>query len=89
MQPPAQVPPEDVMVTDDAPEDSQETQQTQATQQASQQGGSAIEAHLWGFLQPCSANLLRIDFWKLNPVYAIGRNSETNNVVLPGFKVSE
>ncbi|TFK74274.1 Pkinase-domain-containing protein [Pluteus cervinus] len=64
-------------------------QQTQSTQHASQPNG-AVDAHLFGYLQPCSATskLLRIDFWKMNPKYKVGRNTEQNNVVFPGFKVS-
>ncbi|KAF9461264.1 kinase-like domain-containing protein [Collybia nuda] len=78
----------DIMATDDF-DDSQETQeQTQSTQQASQQPGTTIDSHLWGYLQPCSASLTRIDFWKIHPRYTIGRNTEHNQVVLPGFKVS-
>jgi len=67
-------------------------EQTQQTQQATQpllQLPIQVDAHLWGFLQPCSAALTRIDFWKANAVYDIGRNREGNAIVLPGFKVSE
>jgi len=78
---------------DDAQEESQDfntqtQQQTQSTQQASQ-SNPAIDSHLWGYLQPCSATLTRIDFWKINPRYHLGRNTELNQVVLPGFKVSK
>lgn len=68
----------------------QQTQSTQQTQQVSQPAGPA-DAHLFGYLQPCSATskLLRVDFWKMHPKYKIGRNTELNNVVFPGFKVSE
>ncbi|KAF5320932.1 hypothetical protein D9619_001805 [Psilocybe cf. subviscida] len=67
----------------------EETQQTQSTQQASQPPESdTVDEHLWGYLQPCSAALTRIDFWRIHPKYSIGRNTETNQVVLPGFKVS-
>jgi hypothetical protein len=66
-----------------------ETQATQETQQASQQNPPGIDSHLWGYLQPCSASLTRIDFWKIKPRYHLGRNIELNEVVLPGFKVSE
>ncbi|KAF8161058.1 kinase-like domain-containing protein [Crassisporium funariophilum] len=75
---------------EDACEDSQESehQQTQSTQQASQPPNVSVDAHLWGYLQPCSASLTRIDFWKIHPRYTIGRNTELNQVILPGFKVS-
>ncbi|KAF5385763.1 hypothetical protein D9615_002536 [Tricholomella constricta] len=76
----------DNLMNDDGMEETQ--QQTQSTQQASQQSNPAVDSHLWGYLQPCSAALTRIDFWKINPRYTIGRNTEQNQVVLPGFKVS-
>ncbi|KAF9531599.1 kinase-like domain-containing protein [Crepidotus variabilis] len=73
-------------------EDSQDSdqQQTQSTQQASQQPPSKeVDAHLWGYLSPCNPGpLTRIDFWKIHPKYTIGRNIEINQVVFPGFKVS-
>jgi serine/threonine/tyrosine protein kinase RAD53 len=77
----------DGMYTDDVNEDSQE--QTQSTQQASQPLNTALDEHLWGYLQPCSSALTRIDFWKIHPRYTIGRNIQENQVVLPGFKISE
>ncbi|KAH9892439.1 kinase-like domain-containing protein [Cubamyces lactineus] len=76
------------MVTDDAV--TQSTQQpTQSTQEASQPD-YVVDAHLWGFLIPCSANLRRIDFQKLKPKYQIGRNTEQhkNDIILPGMKIS-
>lgn len=76
----------DGMYTDDANDDSQE--QTQPTQQASQPLNTALDEHLWGYLQPCSSALTRIDFWKIRPRYTIGRNIQENQVVLPGFKIS-
>ncbi|KAH0589458.1 hypothetical protein H2248_005208 [Termitomyces sp. 'cryptogamus'] len=70
-------------------EETQETQQqTQSTQQASQQMGFDSYGHLWGYLQPCNGDLARIDFWKVNPRYRLGRNKELNDCVLPGAKVS-
>ena len=63
--------------------------QTQSTQHASQQGTNGIDGHLWGFLQPCNVAQARIDFWRINPIYRIGRNVQENDIVLPGFKVSE
>ncbi|KAK2463294.1 hypothetical protein APHAL10511_004949 [Amanita phalloides] len=82
----------DIMQTDEGNQDvdnvSQTQQQTQSTQQASQQTNPSLDSHLWGYLQPCSPALTRIDFWKIHPLYTIGRNTQTNQVVLPGFKVS-
>jgi hypothetical protein len=76
----------DGMYTEDVNDDSQE--QTQSTQQASQPLNTALDEHLWGYLQPCSSALTRIDFWKIHPRYTIGRNIQENQVVLPGFKIS-
>jgi ser/thr/tyr protein kinase RAD53 len=80
----------DYGMDDDAYNDSQDSeQQTQSTQQASQPQVVSVDAHLWGYMQPCNASLTRIDFWKIHPRYTIGRNTELNQVILPGFKVSE
>lgn len=46
------------------------------------------EKHLWGYLYPCNDVLQRIDFWRTNHVYQVGRNKSLNQVVLPGPKVS-
>jgi len=83
--------PDNAMFTDILADNSQdvEIQSQQQTQEASQQLGGGLEGHLWGFLQPCSSTLTRIDFWKIKPVVTIGRHPEQNDVVLPGFKVSE
>lgn len=63
---------------------------TQETSQPLQsQSLSVVDGHLWGFLQPCSPALCRIDLFKVDPVCTIGRNQAENNIVLPGFKVSE
>lgn len=74
-------------------ESSQESdqQQTQSTQEASQQSNpKSVDTHLWGYLDPCNPGpLTRIDFWKIHPRYTVGRNIEINQVVFPGFKVSE
>ncbi|KAH7928923.1 kinase-like protein [Leucogyrophana mollusca] len=86
---PAQIPNgnEDLIPVDDAMEE-QTQQATQSTQPASQTTNSAdADAHLWGFLQPCSSALRRIDFFKLSPSAKIGRAPD-NDVVLPGGKVS-
>lgn len=92
MQPPSSPGHDDAMMADEGMDGGLE--QTQQTQQATQplypsQLVNKVDAHLWGFLQPCSAALSRIDFWKASTVYDIGRNREGNNIVLPGFKVSE
>ena len=80
--------PHDEAMNDERVDESE--QQTQSTQQASQPTTSgALDAHLWGYLQPCSSALARIDFWKIKPKYTIGRNTESNNIVLPGMKISE
>ena len=71
-------------------EEEEDLQQTQSTQQASQQPPmESNDTHLWGYLQPCTGGLTRIDFWKIHPRYTIGRNTELNQVVFPGFKISE
>ncbi|KAG6862270.1 hypothetical protein C0995_002201 [Termitomyces sp. Mi166 len=70
-------------------EETQETQQqTQSTQQASQQAGIDVNGHLWGYLQPCSSDLTRIDFWKVTPRYKLGRSKDLNDCVLPGAKAT-
>ncbi|KAK0462410.1 kinase-like domain-containing protein [Desarmillaria tabescens] len=48
-----------------------------------------IDHDLWGSLHPRNAtNLVRIDFFTINSLIKIGRNPYTNNVVLPGTRVS-
>jgi serine/threonine/tyrosine protein kinase RAD53 len=69
--------------------ESQAQPDTQSTQQASQVFNTAVDSHLWGYLQPCNAVQARIDFWRINQCYRIGRNQQGNEIVLPGFKVSE
>ncbi|TFK25731.1 CAMK/RAD53 protein kinase [Coprinopsis marcescibilis] len=71
-------------------DDSQETQtQTQSTQQSSQpEDLTSVDSHLWGYLQPVNNSLVRIDFWRAEPVYTIGRNIDCNKIIFPGFKVS-
>ncbi|KAJ8518308.1 hypothetical protein ONZ45_g4597 [Pleurotus djamor] len=71
----------------DVPADTQLEETQQSTQPASQKEGG-IDSHLWGYLQPCSSTLTRIDFWKIRPKYAIGRNHTGNEIILPGFKIS-
>jgi hypothetical protein len=75
--------------SDDIGDESQTQQTTQSTQVASQQPSAAFDAHLWGYLQPCSQKLTRIDFWRQNRSCCIGRNRDQNDVILPGTKVSK
>ncbi|KAH7916616.1 kinase-like domain-containing protein [Hygrophoropsis aurantiaca] len=80
-------PSEDLVSAEDAMEE-QTQQSTQATQPASQPGNPAdMNAHLWGYLQPCSSLLRRIELSKIQPVMTLGRAPD-NNVILPGGKVS-
>src|ERR1700722_7600837 len=91
MQPPTYIPAHSIPTNDPvgiSQETESQNQQTQSTQTASQPiNNTVLDGHLWGFLQPCSASLTRIDFWRLSPTYSVGRN-EGNDVVLPGFKIS-
>lgn len=48
----------------------------------------SMDSHIWGFLQPLSPALKRIDFWKSLSVYDIGRNPDVNIIILPGLKIS-
>ncbi|RXW25644.1 hypothetical protein EST38_g233 [Candolleomyces aberdarensis] len=66
------------------------TQQTQSTQQLTQPvvPPTDRDSHLWGYLQPVNDKLSRIDFWREQRQYTIGRNTELNKIVFPGFKVS-
>ncbi|KAJ2931453.1 hypothetical protein H1R20_g5592, partial [Candolleomyces eurysporus] len=66
------------------------TQQTQSTQQLTQPvvPPADRDSHLWGYLQPVNDKLSRIDFWREQRQYTIGRNTELNKIVFPGFKVS-
>ncbi|KAF7978399.1 hypothetical protein HWV62_799 [Athelia sp. TMB] len=48
----------------------------------------SIDSHIWGFLQPYSPALKRVDLWKSLPVYDIGRTMEGNVIILPGLKIS-
>lgn len=58
---------------------------TQETQSRNQQIPS--DTHLWGYLQPCRPEVPRIDFWKMQQTYNLGRNP-ANDIVLSGVKVS-
>ena len=74
------------MNTDDILEE-QTQQATQSTQYSGSQASGDANAHLWGFLQPCSTLLKRIDFFRIQPTVSIGRSAE-NEIILPGGKVS-
>jgi ser/thr/tyr protein kinase RAD53 len=87
MQPPSSPGQEDAVMTEEVTYDEGWQQTQQATQGAVY--NSYVDAHLWGFLQPCSAAIARMDFLKPVKVIDIGRNLEGNLFVLPGFKVSE
>jgi serine/threonine/tyrosine protein kinase RAD53 len=67
------------------------TQQTQSTQQLTQPVAPPLDrdAHLWGYLLPVNDKLTRIDFWREQRQYTVGRNTELNKIVFPGFKVSK
>jgi serine/threonine/tyrosine protein kinase RAD53 len=73
--------PEDAPYTYDDP-------QTQSTQQASQHQED-LESHLWGALMPCNTQITRVDLWKIQASYSVGRNPTGNQVVFPGPKISE
>lgn len=90
------MPPPPLSDSDDHETDMGATQSTQETQQAtqlaSQEQQMSMDAHLWGFLIPCSPNLLRIDFSRVRPTYKIGRNANPvfgNDLIFPGMKISE
>ena len=71
-------------------EELEQTQQTQlSTQQHSQPEAEQADtnAHLWGFLLPCSPRLNQLDFWRLHPTYTIGRGHD-NAIRLPGMRIS-
>ena len=71
-------------------EELEQTQQTQlSTQQYSQTEADKVdsEAHLWGFLLPCSPRLKQLDFWRIQPTYTIGRGHD-NAIRLPGMRIS-
>lgn len=71
-------------------EELEQTQQTQlSTQQHSQPGAEQHDrdAHLWGFLLPCSPRLKQLEFWRGHPTYTIGRGHD-NAIRLPGPRIS-
>ncbi|KAF5317106.1 hypothetical protein D9611_003775 [Ephemerocybe angulata] len=84
---------------DDSFNDSQERDQDSEEQQTQTQSQTQTQAlsqlppppdvsRLWGYLQPVNEKLQRIEFWRVNLRYTVGRNTELNKVVLPGPKVS-
>ncbi|KAH0828081.1 kinase-like domain-containing protein [Lanmaoa asiatica] len=79
--------PQDSMNTDEIMEE-QTQQATQSTQYSGSQATGDANSHLWGFLQPCSTLLKRIDFFKIQPTVSIGRSGEQNEIILPGGRVS-
>ncbi|KAG6375586.1 kinase-like domain-containing protein [Boletus reticuloceps] len=78
---------QDSMNTDDIIEE-QTQQATQSTQYSGSQSTGDANGHLWGFLQPCSTLLKRIDFFKIQPTVSIGRHKDENEIILPGVRVS-
>lgn len=94
MQAPPNPPNNDGIAADNggATQPSQQTQQP--TQVASEQtdAQTAMDSHLWGFLIPCSPEMRRIDFSRVQPTYQVGRNANhtfQNDLILPGMKISE
>ena len=74
----------------DLQEELEQTQQTQlSTQQYSEPEVEQADhdAHLWGFLLPCSPRLSQVDFWRQHPSYTIGRGHD-NAIRLPGMRIS-
>ncbi|KAG2046644.1 Pkinase-domain-containing protein [Suillus hirtellus] len=84
-QPPVEIPNETMPFDDSMIEETQ--QATQSTQHASQPDSANTNNHLWGYLQPCSNLLRRLDLWKVQPAASVGRALE-NDIILPGGKVS-
>jgi serine/threonine/tyrosine protein kinase RAD53 len=70
----------------------EELEQTQQTQLSTQQYSQSVEqpeanSHLWGFLLPCSPRLKQLEFWRMQPTYAISRGQD-NAIRLPGMRIS-
>lgn len=85
----AAMPPPAIPVPDMTDEQaSQQATQPFSQITASQGGPDAVNDHIWGFFLPCSPRLNRIDFFKIQPTYLIGRGNEAH-VKLPGLKISE
>lgn len=85
IQPPVEIPNEIISLDDSMIEETQ--QATQSTQHASQPNSADTNSHLWGYLQPCSNVLRRIDLWKVAPAASVGRAPD-NDIILPGGRVS-
>ncbi|KAJ7782479.1 kinase-like domain-containing protein, partial [Mycena maculata] len=69
-------------------EDLQRTQEDQVqTQPLTQEGDAEPTDKFFGYLNPCSQALARVELFKDQPEVCIGR-SPTNKVVFPGFKIS-
>ncbi|RXW15179.1 hypothetical protein EST38_g10681 [Candolleomyces aberdarensis] len=66
------------------------TQQTQSTQQTTAPvvPPAGRDSHRWGYLQPVNEKLSRIDFWREQRRYTIGRDTEHNRIVFAGPKIS-
>jgi serine/threonine/tyrosine protein kinase RAD53 len=86
IQPPTEIPNELMPLDDSMIEETQ--QATQSTQHASQPNSASTNSHLWGYLQPCSNVLRRLDLWKVQPAASVGRAPD-NDIILPGGRVSE
>ncbi|KAI0058110.1 kinase-like protein [Artomyces pyxidatus] len=74
------------------PYDMEQTQETQvSTQQASQQyDNHPMNSHLFGYLQPCTINMARVDLYKAVPEVKIGRApAPVNDLVFPSMKISQ
>ncbi|KAJ3563307.1 hypothetical protein NP233_g9018 [Leucocoprinus birnbaumii] len=81
---------EDSMDFDEEPlQETQQTQepQTQSTQDSSQQQND-LESHLWGALIPCNPQIARVDLWKIQKSYRVGRHPTDSQIVFPGPKIS-
>jgi len=72
-------------------QDTQQSQdpQTQSTQEDNSQQQDDLERHLWGALIPCNSHIARVDLWKIQTTYCVGRNPQGNQIVFPGPKISQ
>lgn len=72
-------------------QDTQQSQdpQTQSTQEDNSQQQDDLERHLWGALIPCNSHIARVDLWKMQTTYCVGRNPQGNQIVFPGPKISQ
>ncbi|KAJ7587086.1 CAMK/RAD53 protein kinase [Mycena floridula] len=74
-------------MADNAADDEATQPRTQSTQDSSQILPSN-DTHLWAYLMPVSHTLKRIDLWRGNLRYNVGRNQQNNQIVFPGLKIS-